>query len=976
MVSARFPNRPFDLREAFWVIRQDIGGNQSLVGWQLWIDKVSYSPTFNGAQTYQRMSIDGNIVNQANWNGYDFTGNGPWLILSGENWVGHNSDGTKTFSINGYADFPTLGAVNVYSNFTLPTIPRTSNASFPNGDRFNTGTDVVINTNRYSTGFRHEIDWYFGTASGRALTLSESQASGTWSVPPDLNFQIPNNTEGTGHIRQHTFSGNTLIGYTQTPFTAVVPPSIGPTITGAVSVSEATSGIASAVGRYVQNISKLNVAVGAASSQWGATIPSATGYRVDLINGSSTVASIPASSGTTPILTKSGTYTVRGVVVDTRGRQATKSTTVSVLPYGAPVISDYSVARYRKSGNSLVSDPEGGEYVRVTLNTSVSSLVNSTERNSLTMTVQSRKRGNTTWTSYRSPTSSTISYNNNFFIERTLTVTNRVRSGTTATITTSGSHTLSTGDLVTISGVNNSVFNGTFTVTGTPSSTTFTFSTSSSGTVSSATSSGTVATPIKYPPTEAYDVRVTSTDIFSSIAAQTTVPVGNMFMHWSTGLGLGKFWEKGKLDVAGLIYSDGYPVTVGPVTALLDPSYLGPGPAKVSFDGGATLSSTAYEWIGKYDRWGNPTVEMVRVDNVWRILRHTNSSGYGGKISLKPYLRSNYASYNETTSGPSEFNEPRAQRLASGIVVLSGLLSIKGAAGSQSSILDLPSGYRPDNRMIFQVENSSTSKAINIEPTGLVTWQGGSTSGSSSDFVSLDGIAFPAAGVASWTNITEWVNGWGMYASNAEHTPQYWKDPYGVVWLRGLVGNGTKGTDAVMFKVPATHAPPLQTHSPVALSTGFGYVSAFPATAPNGGDRGVTWKSGNSSSATWLSLSGLRIVTADAYNFPWIRTLRTTNGWSNSYSANFQSIGVSQRPDGLAIMEGMAGAGTVEARITNLQDWIAPEKTSIQRVVAGDTSGRIDVQGIIKGVDRGSLWAIGPHNAWTAFDGIVWMVGD
>jgi hypothetical protein len=55
-----------------------------------------------------------------------------------------------------------------------------------------------------------------------------------------------------------------------------------------------------------------------------------------------------------------------------------------------------------------------------------------------------------------------------------VTVTNKALTSNVATLTTSASHNLTTGDTVSVSGVD-STFNGTFTVTGTPTSTTFTY---------------------------------------------------------------------------------------------------------------------------------------------------------------------------------------------------------------------------------------------------------------------------------------------------------------------------------------------------------------------------------------------------------------------------------------------------------------------------------------------------------------------
>ena len=72
------------------------------------------------------------------------------------------------------------------------------------------------------------------------------------------------------------------------------------------------------------------------------------------------------------------------------------------------------------------------------------------------------------------------------------TISNTARTGTTATITTSTAHTYVAGDTVLISGTNgNSALHGTYTITTVPTSTTFTYTTATSGTITSAADTGT-----------------------------------------------------------------------------------------------------------------------------------------------------------------------------------------------------------------------------------------------------------------------------------------------------------------------------------------------------------------------------------------------------------------------------------------------------------------------------------------------------
>lgn len=73
------------------------------------------------------------------------------------------------------------------------------------------------------------------------------------------------------------------------------------------------------------------------------------------------------------------------------------------------------------------------------------------------------------------------------------TVSNVARSSSTATITTSAAHNFAVGDQVVVSGLENDALDGTYTIATVPSTTTFTYTTTTSGTINSTADSGTAA---------------------------------------------------------------------------------------------------------------------------------------------------------------------------------------------------------------------------------------------------------------------------------------------------------------------------------------------------------------------------------------------------------------------------------------------------------------------------------------------------
>jgi len=108
----------------------------------------------------------------------------------------------------------------------------------------------------------------------------------------------------------------------------------------------------------------------------------------------------------------------------------------------------------------------------------------------------------------------------------TKNISNSERTGTTALITTSASHDFAVGDVVTIAGTNgNTSLHGTYTITGVPSNTTFTYTTTTSGTITSAADTGTavVATTSLARVTSDYFVGSSSLEITKSAQANSGV---------------------------------------------------------------------------------------------------------------------------------------------------------------------------------------------------------------------------------------------------------------------------------------------------------------------------------------------------------------------------------------------------------------------------------------------------------------------
>lgn len=291
--------------------------------------------------------------------------------------VAHNANGTKSCSIScSFGIQVTLGGtyygtVTISGTATLNTIPRASSIASISGSTI--GSSVTVNITPASSAFTHEL--YYTAPTQSNLVSIGTMAAGVKSASftPSINdcSYIPKATSGTAKITLETYSGSTKIGTATKTFTLNVPSSVVPSIS-ALTVAEAVEGIAAKFGVYVQNKSKASVSITAAGVQ-GSTINS---YSTKLTIGSTTL-TYNGASFTSGLLSWSGTYTVKTVVKDSRGRTAEKSTTISVVEYAPPEVNNLIVQRWNKTENK--ADDEG-EYLHYSVKTRISPVNNKNDR--------------------------------------------------------------------------------------------------------------------------------------------------------------------------------------------------------------------------------------------------------------------------------------------------------------------------------------------------------------------------------------------------------------------------------------------------------------------------------------------------------------------------------------------------------------------------------------------------------------------
>lgn len=313
-----------------------------------------------------------------------------------------------------------------------------------------------------------------------------------------------------------------------------------------------------------------------------------------------------------------------------------------------------------------------------------------------------------------------------------------------------------------------------------------------------------------------------------------------------------------------------------------------------------------------------------------------------------------WTSYNEHTIN-DEFCAPAYTKIG-GIVSLQGLLQAGTTYSANTVIANLPVGYRPDTNMIFTCMEAGTAKNVRVFSNGDVVLG----AGFAGSWVSLDNVVFPAAGTATWTNITTFENSWTDYGDAAYGTARYWKDSYGVVWFAGLVRPGSWGGVRV-FTLPTDHQSDKIQHHLVANAEG------VCVTRIRNDIGGVDIYGG---SGTWVSLAGLVGYTASSRTLLSWKYPRTQNGanWGTSYP----NVGYAQRPDGLVHMQGLHNP-TNGTKVFLLPRSAAKEQKQLRAQVGNDVYCRLDIIGMNNqtAADCNTpAWTSG--SGWRSFDGITY----
>lgn len=290
--------------------------------------------------------------------------------------VTHNADGTSDVITASY-NYDSGWCVG---NGSLSLAPLAVHSTFSlSADTAEFGEYINLTFEKCNDNCIHRL-YYMINGGEQVFYTSDIDVMLAWYIDPELMRKIPNSIKATVTLRLYTLINDSVVGWHDESFLAVVPEDIYPTCE--ISIRDSTTNF-DRFGSYVQGKSKLRVEI-IPYPQYGASIVSTTTY----IDGSTyTNTGIDTSE-----ILSSGTIFIEVKLTDTRGRSFATIRDITVLPYKPPVISALRAERCKEDGTIY----DQGDFVKLTFSAEVSAL---NDKNTSVYAVEIKKSKDTSYDS-------------------------------------------------------------------------------------------------------------------------------------------------------------------------------------------------------------------------------------------------------------------------------------------------------------------------------------------------------------------------------------------------------------------------------------------------------------------------------------------------------------------------------------------------------------------------------------------------
>ncbi|WP_424694903.1 DUF859 family phage minor structural protein [Granulicatella adiacens] len=323
-----------------------IENNDSPTKWELWLERGSTWVYDLNNESLAEVEINDQRV-LSKYVSFDLRNSNRVLLGSGSLTIPHNEDGSKSITIWArILNVADQGDIDWFSGtVTLTNIPRASSIDSVNVTEL--GQQITLNINKKVNNFKHQVWWKVNDSEWVDLGKGHD-TNVQFTVPLEYASRITNSDTGTLEVCVRTFNDSTQIGNDEYKrgLSIKVPTSIVPTL-NTINIVERNAKIAESVpsGNYIKDKSIIRVTAEGASGVYDSKIVS-TEIFVDNLVVRSNTGEFPAN--------KAGMLNVTAKVTDSRGRTATKSTTVKILDYYSPRIIAFLANRTGNGTNKKI----------------------------------------------------------------------------------------------------------------------------------------------------------------------------------------------------------------------------------------------------------------------------------------------------------------------------------------------------------------------------------------------------------------------------------------------------------------------------------------------------------------------------------------------------------------------------------------------------------------------------------------------
>lgn len=302
---------------------QSVANNNSVVSWNLQVVSSGGSISSGAPKSW---SVTVNGINYSGTNTVGVSTNTTKTLASGSTTIGHNADGTKSFSFSfsqqfdiNYSGVGWIGTKSGNGSGTLTTIPRASTVSSTSA---NVGENITITINRASSSFTHTLSYNFSELTGTIATKTSS-TSVTFKLPTSFYAKMVNTKSSWGRVICDTYNGSTKIGSSECRFDVYVKestnkPTLNPTVKDTNTTTKALTGDENKFVKYYSN----------ANFSFGASAKNSASISSYLITAGGKTAN--SSSGT---LSKVETGTFAFTVTDSRGFSTSSTLNKTLINY-------------------------------------------------------------------------------------------------------------------------------------------------------------------------------------------------------------------------------------------------------------------------------------------------------------------------------------------------------------------------------------------------------------------------------------------------------------------------------------------------------------------------------------------------------------------------------------------------------------------------------------------------------------------